>query len=125
MTGLPADDRAVLDRAEAAATNGQVAAEGVAATVGTLAGLVRDLIGHVAQARDSAALAVVDGDHPNGATYLVTGLAAAKTWIVDGDQMSDLLNRFPWLRTETWSGETLSKIPTIGPDPDPPSRPAD
>lgn len=133
MTGLPADDRKVLDDAAAAAAKGQTAAEGTAATVGVLAGLVRDLIAEQAavrvlltQIRDGVVLAVTDVDHPNGAAYLVQGLGASKTWISDPEQWADLVNGFPWLSPPApWAGRTLSKIPTKGEDPTPPSQPAD
>lgn len=123
MSGLPAEDRAVLDRAEAAAARGQAAAEGLARDVAILVAEVTGLRAEVARLQHATAVAVTDAEHPGGATYLVQGCGASKTWIRDGQQWADLVNAFPFLAPAApWAGRSLAKIPTIGEDPDPPSK---
>lgn len=112
------------------ASGAKAAAEGVGADVAMLVAEVSRLVADVtalradlaatrAELRDAIVLAATDMDSDDGATYLVQGLGAGKTWIKDGEQWADLVNEFPWLgdHLKRWAHRTLDKIPTIGESP--------
>lgn len=124
---MPTDTELIAETAKAAA-GARGAAEAVSGRLDTLAANVEALIRVVERQRTEIAeladrmqatvQAVTDVDHPKGATYLVCGLGASKTWIRSGEQWADLINAFPWLSPPAqWSGRTLAAIPTIGEDP--------